>query len=98
MEERGRASWRLDLPEKNWKFSAADVRERQRWDDYQRAFSQLLSATSTAWPPWYVIPADRKWFSAVLRCRGAGTHADEIDPQYPTVSADKRKQLQAVRA
>ena len=58
-EQRTRFFKRLDLPEKNWKFSAADVRERQRWDDYQKAFSQMLSATSTSWAPWYVIPADR---------------------------------------
>ncbi|MGO8892841.1 MAG: hypothetical protein ACLP8X_29185 [Streptosporangiaceae bacterium] len=53
-----------------WKFSVADARERQRWDDYQQAFSEMLSATSTGWAPWSVIPADRKWFAgyALQRC------------------------------
>lgn len=62
-EQRIRFLKRIDVPERNWKFSAADVRERARWDDYQRAFSQMLSATSTEWAPWYVIPADHKWFA-----------------------------------
>ena len=57
-EQRARFLKRIDLPEKNWKFSAADARERQYWDDYQKAFSEMLSATSTEWAPWYVIPAD----------------------------------------
>ncbi|MGH2910484.1 MAG: PPK2 family polyphosphate kinase, partial [Solirubrobacteraceae bacterium] len=61
-EQRVRFLRRLDLPEKNWKFSAADIPERARWDDYQRAFSEMISPTSTAWAPWYVIPADHKWF------------------------------------
>ena len=52
-------------PEKNWKFSAADARERQYWDDYQKAFSEMLSPPSTEWAPWYVIPADRKWFARI---------------------------------
>ena len=56
---------RIDLPDHNWKFSAADVRERARWDDYQKAFSEMLTHTSTEWAPWYVIPADRKWFGRI---------------------------------
>jgi len=58
-EEQRRFFKRLDLPEKNWKFSAADVRERQRWDAYQQAFSEMLSAASISWAPWYVIPLAR---------------------------------------
>ena len=73
-EQRTRFLKRIDLPEKNWKFSAADVRERGRWDDYQKAFSEMLSATSTSWAPWYVIPADRKWFARDLRGRGPRAH------------------------
>jgi PPK2 family polyphosphate:nucleotide phosphotransferase len=92
-EQRTRFLKRIDLPEKNWKFSAADGRERQRWDDYQKAFSEMLSATSTTWAPWYVIPADRKWFARI--CVGAvlAHTLMEIDPQYPTVNAAKRKDL-----
>ena len=97
-EQRTRFLKRIDLPEKNWKFSAADARERQYWDDYQKAFSEMLSATSTEWAPWYVIPADRKWFARI--CAGAVlAHAlIEIDPQYPAVSADERAELLTVKA
>lgn len=96
-EQRTRFFKRLDLPEKNWKFSAADVRERQRWDDYQEAFSEMLSATSTSWAPWYVIPADHKWFARI--CAAAVlTHAlIDIDPQYPEVSDERRDQLLVVK-
>jgi PPK2 family polyphosphate:nucleotide phosphotransferase len=92
-EQRTRFLKRIDRPEKNWKFSVADGRERQRWDDYQTAFSEMLSATSTSWAPWYVVPADRKWFARI--CVGAvlAHTLIDIDPQYPTVSAAKRKDL-----
>jgi PPK2 family polyphosphate:nucleotide phosphotransferase len=96
-EQRTRFFKRLDLPEKNWKFSAADVRERQRWDDYQEVFSDMLSATSTPWAPWYVIPADHKWF-ARLCAAGVLVHAlIGIDPRYPEVSAEQREQLLLVK-
>src|SRR5271169_1571349 len=62
-EQRFRFLKRIDRPERNWKFSINDARERRHWDDYQAAFSEMLSATSTSWAPWYVIPADRKWFA-----------------------------------
>ena len=79
-EQRARLLRRIDLPDHNWKFSAADVNERERWDDYQRAFSEMLSHTSTEWAPWYVIPADRKWFARFTRSGGAGSHADGDRP------------------
>ncbi|HBW20874.1 MAG TPA: hypothetical protein DEH11_18635, partial [Actinobacteria bacterium] len=97
-EQRTRFFKRLDLPEKNWKFSAADVRERQRWDDYQKAFSEMLSATSTRWAPWYVIPADRKWFARICTAAVLAHTLIEIDPQYPEVTADRRQQLLAVKS
>jgi PPK2 family polyphosphate:nucleotide phosphotransferase len=96
-EQRTRFLRRIDLPEKNWKFSAADVRERRYWDDYQRAFSEMLSATSTEWAPWYVIPADRKWFARI--CVGAVlVHTlMQIDPRFPTVSPARRQDLLIVK-
>jgi len=96
-EQRARFLKRIDLPEKNWKFSAADVRERQHWDEYQRAFEQMLSATSTPSAAWYVIPADRKWFARL--CAGAvlAHTLIKIDPRYPTVSQDAWQQLQTAR-
>jgi PPK2 family polyphosphate:nucleotide phosphotransferase len=96
-EQRTRFLKRIDLPEKNWKFSAADARERERWTDYQQAFSQMLSATTTPWAPWYVIPADRKWFARI--CAGAVliNTLIEIDPRYPQVSEETRRQLLEVK-
>jgi PPK2 family polyphosphate:nucleotide phosphotransferase len=96
-EQRIRFLRRLDLPDHNWKFSAADVAERRRWNDYQRAFSQMLSHTSTEWAPWYVIPADRKWFARI----GAGAvlvHTlMELDPRFPRVTKQQRETLLEVR-
>ncbi|MGW1894306.1 polyphosphate kinase 2 family protein [Streptomyces sp. NPDC002004] len=92
-EQRTRFMRRIDLPEKNWKFSAADVRERRRWDDYQRAFSEMLSATSTKWAPWYVVPADRKWFARICTAAVLAHTLIDIDPHYPTVSEETREEL-----
>ena len=96
-EQRTRFLRRLDLPDHNWKFSTADVTERARWDEYQNAFSQMLSHTSTEWAPWHVIPADRKWFARI----GAGAVlADalmQIDPRFPTVTKQHRQALLEVK-
>jgi PPK2 family polyphosphate:nucleotide phosphotransferase len=96
-EQRTRFLKRIDVPERNWKFSAADVRERARWDDYQHAFSEMLSATSTEWAPWYVVPADRKWFARI--CAGAvlAHTLIEIDPRYPEVGDEARRALADTR-
>ncbi|MBD0693071.1 polyphosphate kinase 2 family protein [Streptomyces sp. CBMA123] len=96
-EQRTRFLKRIDLPDKNWKFSAADVRERRYWDDYQEAFSEMLSATSTPWAPWYVVPADRKWFARI--CAGAvlAHTLIKIDPHYPVVGDQARRDLLATR-
>ncbi|MBZ9594498.1 polyphosphate kinase 2 family protein [Streptomyces erythrochromogenes] len=96
-EQRVRFLKRIDQPEKNWKFSAADVRERARWDDYQNAFSAMLSATSTAWAPWYVIPADRKWFARICSAAVLAHTLMDIDPQYPDVGEEARKALLVIR-
>ena len=88
---------RIDRPEKNWKFSGADARERRRWDDYQKAFSEMLSATSTDWAPWYVIPADRKWFARISAGAVLAHTLIELDPKYPTVSPDTRGQLRTAK-
>jgi PPK2 family polyphosphate:nucleotide phosphotransferase len=96
-EQRTRLLRRIDLPDHNWKFSAADVAERERWDDYQEAFNDMLSHTSTEWAPWHVIPADRKWFA---RAGAAGVLVHtlmEIDPQFPAVSDEQRHELQEIK-
>jgi PPK2 family polyphosphate:nucleotide phosphotransferase len=74
---------RIDHPEKNWKFSSSDIRERGYWDDYQHAFEAMLSQTSTAWAPWYVVPADHKWFTRLATAAILGTALGAINPQYP---------------
>ena len=87
---------RIDHPEKNWKFSPSDVRERQYWDDYQRAFEEMLSHTSTKWAPWYVVPADHKWFTRLATAAILVTALDAINPKYPApdpVIADEMAQV-----
>jgi PPK2 family polyphosphate:nucleotide phosphotransferase len=95
-EQRARFLERVRVPERNWKFSPADVRERARWDDYQLAFSQMLAATSTAHAPWYVVPADHKWFARICAAAVLAHTLIGIDPQYPVVGEEVRRELAAV--
>jgi PPK2 family polyphosphate:nucleotide phosphotransferase len=81
---------RIDEPQKNWKFSISDIREREHWDEYQRAYEAMLSQTSTEWAPWYVVPADHKWFARLATAAILVTTLDEIDPRYPTFDPDTR--------
>jgi polyphosphate kinase 2 (PPK2 family) len=92
-EQRRRFLRRIDFPEKNWKFNANDVMERAHWDEYQKAFSRMLSETSTEHAPWYVIPADHKWFLRVAVAAVLVNTLVEIDPQYPTVDEEARRAL-----
>ena len=92
-EQRRRLLRRIDLPDHNWKFSAADIAERERWDDYQKAFSEMLSHTSTEWAPWYVIPSDRKWFARIAAAAVLVHALIEIDPGYPSVGGERRREL-----
>ncbi len=96
-EQRTRFLRRIDLPDHNWKFSTSDVAEREHWDAYQEAFSEMLSHTSTEWAPWYVIPADRKWFARIAVGAVLVHTLMEIDPQYPTVTDEHRKELFQVK-
>jgi len=96
-EQRTRLLRRIDLPDHNWKFSAADLRERERWDDYQAAASEALSHTSTKWAPWHVIPADRKWFARIGTASVLVHTLMEIDPRFPRVTKQQRQALREVR-
>ena len=87
-EQRVRFLRRIDLPDHNWKFSAADVKERSYWDDYQKAFSEMLSNTSTEWAPWYVIPADHKWFARACASAIIANALIKIDPRFPKVTPE----------
>ena len=83
-EQRARFQARYDDPTKRWKFSMGDLEERKHWDDYQRAFDDVLSKTSTARAPWYVIPGDRKWFRDVAVSTILADILEGLDPAYPT--------------
>jgi PPK2 family polyphosphate:nucleotide phosphotransferase len=89
---------RIDHPEKNWKFSPSDVRERRHWDDYQQAFDTMLTQTSTRWAPWYVVPADHKWFSRLATAAILVTALRAINPGYPAADPAERKEMTKVRA
>jgi PPK2 family polyphosphate:nucleotide phosphotransferase len=97
-EQRRRFLARIEHPEKNWKFEAGDIAERRHWDEYQEAFSQMLSATSTPWAPWYVVPADRKWFARVCVAAIVATTLAELDPRFPVVGPEARAELLKAKA
>jgi PPK2 family polyphosphate:nucleotide phosphotransferase len=97
-EQRTRLLRRIDLPDHNWKFSDADIAERALWDDYQKAFSEALSHTSTEWAPWWVIPADRKWFARIGAAAVLVDTLLEIDPRFPRVTKQQREALAEVKA
>jgi PPK2 family polyphosphate:nucleotide phosphotransferase len=97
-EQRRRFLRRIDVPEKNWKFSLGDVRERGHWDSYQLAFSEMLSHTSTQWAPWYVIPGDRKWFERLAAAAVLVDTLMTIDPRYPVLDEHQRQELEEGRA
>ena len=92
-EQRERFLARIEEPEKHWKFQARDVRERAYWDDYMRAYEEALSATSTEWAPWYVVPADRKWFARLAVTAIVTDALRRIDPEYPVVDGEARRAL-----
>lgn len=89
---------RIDHPEKNWKFSASDVRERRRWDEYQRAFDAMLSHTSTKWAPWYVVPADHKWFARLATAAVVVQALTELNPRYPAADPAAAEEMAKARA
>jgi PPK2 family polyphosphate:nucleotide phosphotransferase len=92
-EQRRRFLRRIDLADHNWKFEAADIMERAHWDDYQVAYSEMLSNTSTEWAPWHVIPADRKWFSRIGTGAVLVDALIDLDPRFPRVGQAKRDAL-----
>ena len=96
-EQRKRFLKRLDDPEKHWKFSAADVRERAHWGDYQEAYEDALNATSTDWAPWHVIPADKKWFARACVADIIASRIAKLDLRYPTLSDKDRAALAEAR-
>ncbi len=92
-EQRKRFLERIEQPEKNWKFSASDVKERAHWDAYMDAYQDVFNHTSTKWAPWYIIPADNKWFTRLAVAAVITAQLKQIDPQYPAVDEDHRKEM-----
>ena len=96
-EQKRRFLERLETPDKNWKFSTADVTERQCWDDYRKAYEDMIAATSTKHTPWYVVPADNKWYTRLVVAAAIVDTLKELKLAYPKVDPEKRKQLDAAR-
>ncbi|HUL44561.1 MAG TPA: polyphosphate kinase 2 family protein [Bacteroidota bacterium] len=96
-EQKKRFLERLDEPEKNWKFSASDVRERGFWHDYQKAYEEMLSRTSTPWAPWYVIPADHKWFTRIAVADILLNNMKDLRCTYPEVGKGAKRDLANAR-
>jgi PPK2 family polyphosphate:nucleotide phosphotransferase len=96
-EQKRRFMARLDTPEKNWKFSAADVREREHWDDYMTAYEEMIAATSKKHSPWYVVPADNKWYTRLVVAAAIVDAMEELKLEYPKMTAEQKKELAAAR-
>lgn len=97
-EQKKRFLERLDEPEKNWKFSASDVMEREHWGEYMDAYEEMIQNTSTECAPWYVVPADHKWFTRVVVAEALVHALDKLNLSYPQVDKKKRKDLKKARA
>ena len=96
-EQKKRFLERLDEPDKNWKFSTADAKERGYWNDYMKAYEDLIRGTASPHAPWYVVPADNKWFTRLIVAAAIVDEIDTLDLAYPKVDKDKRRELAAVR-
>jgi len=96
-EQKKRFLERIEEPEKHWKFSAADIRERQYWDDYMKAYEDMIQNTATKHAPWYVVPADNKWFTRVVVAAAVIEALASLDLHYPEVSKEKLKELAAAK-
>jgi PPK2 family polyphosphate:nucleotide phosphotransferase len=97
-EQKKRFLSRLEEPEKNWKFSAQDAREREHWDAYMEAYEDMIRSTATAHGPWYVVPADNKWFTRLTVAAAVIDTLEDLDLHFPKVDKAKRKELAAARA
>ncbi len=97
-EQKRRFLSRLDEPAKNWKFSASDATERERWSEYMEAYEEMIRHTATADAPWYVVPADKKWYTRLVVAAAIIHALEDLNLHYPTVDAAQRKELEAARA
>jgi PPK2 family polyphosphate:nucleotide phosphotransferase len=97
-EQKTRFLERLDNPDKNWKFSMADAQERERWNDYMAAYQEMIRHTASPHAPWYVVPADNKWFTRLVVAATILEALDDMNLAYPKVDNEKRKELEAARS
>ncbi|BDA72526.1 Polyphosphate:AMP phosphotransferase [Calothrix sp. PCC 7716] len=97
-EQKRRFLRRIELPEKNWKFSMSDVEERAYWDDYMEAYEDVFNHTSTDWAPWYIIPSNHKWFARLAVADIICSKLKQLDLEYPTLSDEHRHQLLKAKA
>jgi polyphosphate:nucleotide phosphotransferase, PPK2 family len=97
-EQRKRFLERLDRPDKNWKFSPHDIQEREHWDEYMDAYEEMVRHTSTLESPWYVVPADKKWFTRLVVADAVIHALESLGVDYPKIDAAKRKQMEQTRA
>jgi len=97
-EQKKRFLARLEQPEKNWKFSAADIHEREYWADYMKVYEDMIRNTSTAEAPWYVVPADNKWYTRLVVAAAIVHTLEDLGVAYPKVDAAKRKELKESQA
>jgi len=96
-EQKQRFLARLDHPEKNWKFSADDIHERKYWEDYQGAYEEMIRNTSSEEAPWYVVPADNKWFTRLVVSTVLVDTLESLKLSYPKVDERKRQELEAAK-
>jgi polyphosphate kinase 2 (PPK2 family) len=96
-EQKKRFLARLDEPEKHWKFSEADIHERDYWDDYQTAYEEMIRHTASPEAPWYVVPADNKWFTHLVVAAAVGETLEELGLSYPKVDGAKLEKISAAR-
>jgi PPK2 family polyphosphate:nucleotide phosphotransferase len=96
-EQKKRFLDRLDEPEKNWKFSAADIHERGRWNDYMEVYEDMIAHTASKHAPWYVVPADNKWFTRVVVAAAIVDTLKDLELAYPEIDPQQRKELDAAR-
>jgi PPK2 family polyphosphate:nucleotide phosphotransferase len=97
-EQKKRFLERLDDSKKNWKFSMADITERGCWKDYQEAYEEMIQKTATKHAPWFVVPADNKWFTQMIVASAIIEALDDLDLAFPDVDKAKKKELEGVRA
>jgi polyphosphate kinase 2 (PPK2 family) len=97
-EQKKRFLKRLDTPRKNWKFSASDVHERKFWGDYMRAYERAIRATASTHAPWFVVPADTRWFTRLVVAAAIVERVELLDLTYPKADAERKKELARMRA